>query len=389
MIVRPVRPQIQVPTRRPIITGGYQPWEIDSGRSRVFLLDYVNGAGITFTRASEASAFDPRTGRFYSTAVPWPGANVRRVLADGSILIEGARTNAVGYSHELNQTGWGGGAVVGQNVTQAPDGLTTADRITIGAGVKTFNDHARRFFGALAGGTYAVSFFGKQGTQGSDAYVQTIDGTGVGTAYTLTSEWQRFVRHSSNTTAYIELFANGVGQGPSPIPTTANGDNIILWGAQMELSGIYPTSPIRSSGGPTTRASEVLTISSGNWNLYQDVWAIDVWPQYSSAEAGGNPVIMSTLSDNSYLQLVGASIQFVIGSVDSSIRPCTWSKFQRLNIRVDWPARTVTLNNFTTGDGTFAMPGVNTWGAAQAISIGSYLAGGLPFNGVVGRPWRV
>jgi hypothetical protein len=353
-----------------------------------YLLDYAAGAGITFTRASEAAAYDPRSGAFYDVSTPWPGANVRRVLADGSVLIEGARTNAASYSHEMNQAGvpgWGGGSTIGQNVEAAPDGLTTADRVTVGGGATAFNDHCRRYHGALAGGIYAASFFAKTGTSGPGlAYMQTIDGTGVGTAYTLSAAWQRCVRHLSNTTAYIELFANGVGQGPAPTGTP--GDNIVMWGAQMELGGIYPTSPIRSSGAAATRALEAFSFSSGNWTLYQGRWSISVWPQYSSTECTDNPVILGGLTANDYLQFVGGAgaVWFTIGGVATS-RAATWSAFQRLTITVDWNARTITLSGFTTGDGSFAMP-VGSWTAAQGLGVGRF-GGGNHFNGVISRPW--
>jgi hypothetical protein len=346
---------------------------------RNYLLNYSTGG--TFTRASEAALYDFRNGTFGST--PWPGTNVRRVLSDGSVLIEGARTNLCTTSQAIGSGNWNGEATQSADTQTAPDATATADTQTNQAG--TFGSRRYNNLGPSAiGATVSASGFVKNGTAGV-ASVQMQDGAAIATNIVTTDVWQRLTR-SALSNGYFEWFNTTDGQ--------TNGTGHVVgatnhwWGMQAEIAA-YPTTPIRTSGATATRAVDVLTFASGSWNLYTGVWAIDLWPQYSSAEGTDNPVILSGLSVNDYLQLVGGgspAVWMVTNSAPTT-RTATWSRFQRLTIKLDWNARLVTLSGFTTGNGSFAMP-ASTWTAAQSLAVGR-LGGANHFNGIIGRPYTL
>ena len=390
-IIRPTVPPIYQPTLAEIVAVnqiGRLPWEPESAGSRDFLLDYSSSSA-TFTRASEAAASDPSAGyAWYDLSTPWPTANVRRLLSSG-IIIEGARTNAIIQSQNLT-TGWSGGALISNNIDTSPDGSVTADRLTVNGNTVTPNDGARRYNSAgLPAGTYAVSLFTKLGTQGSSAYVQTVNGNNAGLAIALAANWTRTLKYSSLLTAFVELFANTTGQGPGG---GVSGDNAVIWGVQAELSGVYPTTPIRTTGVAAARAAEHLSFPAGTWNtkISTGVWEIWILPQAANAQATDNPVVMSLNGATTYIQLVGGAtgaVWMVIGGASTN-RSATWPACTWLRLRIDHVQRLVTLlDGFLTGQGSFAFP-AGTWGTGGALDIGKF-AGTNHFNGIVGRPYAV
>lgn len=247
-----------------------------NGRPYPNLFAYMDAAGGAFSRGSDATYFG--RDRILRNA----GPNVLRLDHDpatGKALgarLEGARTNLISYSADYDAGVWAKNFMIAEgNVAVAPDGTTTADRLSRDA-VSNFPRASRNI--NYAAGWRATSFFGK----GDEcrwvaptcapsilAYFDIIDGV-VGAGGPAPSRgmarmangwyrpWIASALEGGSQETRIPAFASADGTlSLSGLPA---GIGIHAWGAQVE-AGQFASSYIPTGATSATRLADSLTFA--------------------------------------------------------------------------------------------------------------------------------
>ena len=230
----------------------------------------VNGnltSDATFTRASTATYFDS-AGIMQTAAI-----NAARInyLQDGSGLyglqIEGARTNLLLASETFdNNTYWNAGtnATMSSNDDTAPDGNTTADRFTADTSITT--QRREQTITVTASTAKSLTIFIKAGTQNTGQAQLIASGSSVHTlSITPTNEWTRYELSIPSSDTATSLIC---GIYPSDA-TGALGDNILVWGAQLEQAS-FASSYIPTTTATVTRAADICTIDLTKVGWFND-----------------------------------------------------------------------------------------------------------------------
>jgi len=227
------------------------------------LEDYVTGKNlITFTRASTGTYVDSN-GIIQTAAVDTPRFDHDPVTGESlGLLIEESRTNLLTYSEEVDQIAWAkaGTVSVVPNSALSPDGLMTADQITLG----TQNARVGQF--------NLITTTGQAGT--ASVYLKNIDHVGALTLRTglsggptynlnisLTNEWARYqLTTTHNGTQNVEFHIREVDANPS--------GSFLMWGAQLEPNASFPTSYIPTTSSTVTRATDLTSITGTNFSSW-------------------------------------------------------------------------------------------------------------------------
>lgn len=315
---------------------------------------------LTFTRASHARYYNS-SGVLTST-----GANdVARIdynpatLAVRGFLVEEARTNVILQS--AFASGWTDlGVVLAAGAATAPDGVTTAQKITANAGSAT---HVEYQAGALGAVTQTASCFAKKGThdyfyincQGNFGYLAAVFDLNAGTVGEVSSAVT-----FTNTSAAIQDVGGGwyrcsvtgtdsssdafimVGFAPAASGNTfaasgqivwvAAGTEVInIWGFQEE-TGAFATSYIPTTTASVTRARENCSIPVTAFNhsatadtIYVQSTPVGIDPNQSQisllsiGDNTGNETFYIRCQGNNanaaqFLGIDGGSLQFLLAS---------------------------------------------------------------------------
>ena len=248
----------------------------DSGKSLYWIVGFADGAGgildVFEPQLENVSGQSNQAPAEYVSAgvlsAPYHGANVDGVkyfgTENGNSLVgnvvveatgaaiaedtlkgytsEGQRTNRCLYSEDFSNAAWvKSNVTVTANSTTAPDGTTTADTLTAtGANATCIQD-----LGVVASAKKTGSVWIKRKT-GTGNIQLTMDGGAGWTTVTVTSSWVRF---DLSQTLVDEDFG---------IRLVTNGDEVYVWGAQVEQDLIagsisWATSYIATSGASVTR----------------------------------------------------------------------------------------------------------------------------------------
>lgn len=255
-------------------------------------LDFVNGAyslngtaygsftaipGATFTRASPATTYaEDSAGNLVAFA-----ANTPRITNKG-ILIEGGRINRLVRSQEFNIT-WNINGSLTPNVTTAPDGTMTADKLIVrdaGAGLQY---HFAQQSPALSPSTtYTKSVYAKAGELNWIVLqARSLDGVwqnayfnlSTGTVGSITGGGTANITQAANGFYRCELtFSSATGAtGNNEAIVVAQGNNnsnfvgdatsgVYIWGAQLE-QGAFASSYIPTTAAAVTRDSDDAYVS--------------------------------------------------------------------------------------------------------------------------------
>jgi len=223
-----------------------------------------------FSRATGGKAFDAN-GLLVSYAPNMPR------YQNGGLLIEQASTNLFTYSDQFDNAVWiKSGAAITPNAAIAPDGKTTADKITPYA-TSGDNRIVRRITVgvALRMSIYAspagYNFLQGWSWAGGNTSSVCFDlANGVISANTLNATMEKqingFYRCSWDIDAANALVTfraapiMGAGQG---FITGDSTSGIYIWHAQLE-TGSKATSPIKTLGAPVTRAADICYTATAN-----------------------------------------------------------------------------------------------------------------------------
>jgi len=183
------------------------------------------------------------------------------------LLLEMNSTNLVTYSEDFtqwskNSGGTGVDPVITANITTAPNGTLTADKVVFnkGTGVSTADLSILQV--SFSSGSNTASIYVK--ADNSQRIVIRNSGTWI--AYDIGTEWVRIEKSDTGGSLQIGLRD---GYGVSNVPNEAT---VFLWGAQVEAQN-FATSYIPTSGSTQTRASESCT-RAGDVNTFNSVEGI-------------------------------------------------------------------------------------------------------------------
>ena len=244
---------------------------------------------ITFSRPSAATYFD-RNGILRTAASGVPRFDFDPITgACKGLLIEEQRTNLLTYSEQFDNAAWvKTRSSITANVTTAPDGTVTADKLIADTSSTSHYVGARP---AVTSGTkYTYSVYAKAGEYGflginfftdnsafafSAAYFDLVNGIAANASCDSVSitpvgnGWYRCSATETATATVAEGLSVVVGllvcQSASPGHTGNGTSGIYIWGAQLEAGSRLPTSYIKTEASQVTRVDDVASIAGANF----------------------------------------------------------------------------------------------------------------------------
>ena len=315
-----------------------------------------------------------------------------------SLLLEPQRTNLVLRSEEFSNASWTKSfATITDNVTTAPDGTMTADKLVDEA---TLNQHRINQTTTSAIGTNTFSVFAKKSEKDSillrvglsGAYFDLTNGTASGASGVTTSivnygnGWYKcsIVRTSTVANEIVRINL-AIGLNDTYLGDGTSG--LFIWGAQLEV-GSYATSYIPTSGSTVTRNADVISktgisslIGQTEGTLYFEVQGF----------SDGNPANQFiTLNDGTSNNQIGFHFTLTLGRITGYFRvnsvtyQITSTVLKTLNSKIilrynSSNVYTLFINGSLIGTGT-AASSFSSPLTAFKISQGN---GGSPYNGKI------
>lgn len=232
-----------------------------------------------FARGSTGTRYNAK-GLIESVASGVPRFNFDLATGKRRLLIEGSRTNLCLRSQEFDNASWTKtDASVTADAATAPDGTTTADKLTVSAA----GGRVRQSVTISSGATVAGSCFVKKSGSANWAILSAVAGaetknvwvnltTGaLGTVQSagsvittfsaarvesLPNGWSRI--HFVAVTTGVTSFEMSVSAAQSDNTASANADELYTWGAQIE-AGQWPSSYIPTTSASVTRSADTLS----------------------------------------------------------------------------------------------------------------------------------
>jgi hypothetical protein len=239
--------------------------------SRASTATYYDSAGVLQTAAIDV----PRTAAY----LPINGTFV----SAGSLLAEAAATNLALRSQEFDNVSWtlNGGTVTADAIA-APDGTTTADKLTPSAASEFHRLYQSVTLAATT--TYSVSVYAKaagysrlilreDSATGDAASFNLSNGTviseenaGTGSIQDVGNGWYRCTLTQTNATAAARLYSmymlEDTGTAYADVTFLGDGTSgVYLWGAQVE-TGKYASSYIPTVASTVTRSADVVSAAT-------------------------------------------------------------------------------------------------------------------------------
>jgi hypothetical protein len=216
------------------------------------------------------------------------------------LLIEESRANLFTYSEDFSNSVWAkNNSFINSNVTIAPDGTLTADKLIGNSGVKIRQSTYYQYVSVTSGTTYTFSLFLKAAERryismwfdnlnvsqnayyGASDYIDLQTGTNVtGTAVKIIpypNGWYRcYVTGTPTVTTATFIFQIAIGTAnnyndvgaSNTFKYTGDGTSgIYIWGAQVE-QGSFPTSYIPTAASTVTRSADLVDMTGTNFSSW-------------------------------------------------------------------------------------------------------------------------
>jgi hypothetical protein len=357
-----------------------QPW----------LEDFSAGAagGWTFVRSSGAEAEDPRAGfGWYQTIAPSLANNVPRVLPDGSILIEGARTNRVVRSAELGTAPWGGDTGQVSSGQADPRGGTSGCRVNLSAAQTV----SQVFAGDVAASRVTTIWLRQgPGTGAYKIYAVRVGSLGQQINGTAPAAWARFntaiggTTNGANPDQVSRMYFDGRGSGAHGFGAGPSADDFVGFGAQSE-DGLFATSYIPTTSGEATRAHEFESLAAAAVPTAIKSGRVQykIAPEWTTAQASALHYIRYFDANNYLAIATGNTLRCRANGVDFDRAGITFAANVERTVTVDFIGDTLAI------DGLASVALTNDWsGASAALNVGSDGTTGH-FFGVLGRALRL
>jgi hypothetical protein len=245
----------------------------------------VDGTGdLTSTRTSSATRINE------SGLIEVVATGVPRTDYTGggcpSLLLEPQATNFATYSEDFSNAAWTktNVTVVTNNAT-SPDGTLNADTIT----ATSASGQIQQVYTGTSGIDYNTSFWIRRKTGTGNIAIRSVEN--VSTLITVTDLWTRVEKTTTSTSTSIRL----------GLFFSVLGDEVELWGGQIEVDSLTSYIP-NTTTGSTTRIADAASKTGLS--------------SYINSTEGVLYVEMAALSDNGVNRIFGLSNG---GSFDNSI----------------------------------------------------------------------
>jgi hypothetical protein len=263
-----------------------------------------------------------------------PVSNVPRLDYTNSscprLLLEPQRTNLTAQSEDFN--GWATkvNVTTTANYAVSPDGYTNADRLQFTGNGFLYGNTG---FSQTSGTVYTLSCYAKRNGSGTQSIGFFVDGSGgINSAWTLSSNWQRFTyTYTAGNTSTVGIAA-------------ASGADVSVYGFQFE-AGNYATSYIPTPGASSvTRVADAASktgisslIGQTEGTLFAEVQRLN-----TGAFSGVVPIQLNDGTNNNRAQIeissAGAALCIVSsgGSVVANITGPTLTLGQTYKIAITY-----------------------------------------------------
>jgi hypothetical protein len=337
----------------------------------------AKGEALTFTRASTAMCTATASGGLATTGIANGDlvlctTNAPRVEYDSAgtkgLLVEGARTNSVLRSQELNDAQWttvGTAMTVTANAGTAPDGTLTAERLQIPA--TSGSGLSLRAQTGLTSGAHTASCYvkGYGGTSGALDIYQSGASFSCGACTYSGSTWTRCSLSAGASVTTLHIGNDSLDCGAS-----RSAQDVLIWGCQSEV-GPYATSYIPTTSGTAARQVETGLVYSSislpsSWSMAASVNGVSALPfnQRGLVEYGTNEWSFGSQSGASY-----ASRGFVGGIAGTTTQTASPTSVARYAVVRDGAGLTVTLYAGGVAGAPQALAG--TTSASNSLWIGA------------------
>lgn len=303
------------------------------------------------------------------------------------LVIEGARTNLLLRSEELDSGSWTKtNCTATANAATAPDGEADADALVVtSSGSPAFASQAVTVTSGVPL-TFSV-WCRSHSNSPATVSIGLSDGTTtVNHDFSPGTTWRRLdvslVPASTTATALVRIHAaSGTGTATQ---------NILFWAAQMETAR-FPSSYVRTTAATAAATPDVLVFADAPSAMRNGKWRIDVWPYYASSDlvSGDTFVIASFGGSGDVVRIRHDGSQVRVEAVDSgtvmaSSVPLTFARHLHVDVLIEVAAMQITVNGVA---GTAGMTGW-TW-PTGSVRIGGIVSGASEAFARLGEPLLV
>jgi tellurite resistance-related uncharacterized protein len=179
----------------------------------------------------------------------WLNSNCPNLLLEPSAIQLAAFNTNIKSANSYNLTN----GTLTENTETAPDGTLTASTFKATA----TNGQFQKVKTSTSGVEYTVSVYVKRKTGSGTVYLRAVEN--ANTAVTITDQWTRVSATVTSTSTNIRY---GLALGTS-------GDEVYVWGFQVELGGYASSFIFNTTGSDITRNADVCN-NAGDANTFND-----------------------------------------------------------------------------------------------------------------------